>query len=156
MGCVGSKNQGEEAPPKKEPKKDDRPNKPKDDGKKAENGKDEPKENGHKPDGSDKPGDGSDDDKNKAQEEKVDPISPGDVEEFYKFGKEIGKYVHGVALSLFYSALLCLCSIGSIFRMYALLGVAFRSSTRPQRGQRERNTPLSGSRRMRRAWTLSF
>jgi calcium/calmodulin-dependent protein kinase I len=91
MGCVGSKNQGEEAPPKKEPKKDDRPNKPKDDGKKAENGKDEPKENGHKPDGSDKPGDGSDDDKNKAQEEKVDPISPGDVEEFYKFGKEIGK-----------------------------------------------------------------
>lgn len=62
-----------------------------DDSSKPENGDGEqPKENGHS-----KPGDEDSDSekKPKAKEEKIDPITPGDVEEFYKFGKEIGKYV---------------------------------------------------------------
>lgn len=60
-----------------------------DDSSKPENGDGEqPKENGHS-----KPGDEDSDSekKPKAKEEKIDPITPGDVEEFYKFGKEIGK-----------------------------------------------------------------
>jgi len=90
MGCVGSKGQGEEPKPKVEKPKAEA-------AKPAENGKEEPKENGNKADGGkkgeDKPGDGSDDDKKKddSDKEKVNPISPGDVETFYKFGKEIGK-----------------------------------------------------------------
>lgn len=90
MGCVGSKGQGEEPKPKADKPKAEA-------AKPAENGKEEPKENGHKADGGkkgeDKPGDGSDDDKKKdeSDKEKVNPISPGDVETFYKFGKEIGK-----------------------------------------------------------------
>lgn len=100
MGCVGSKGQGEEPKPKADKPKAEA-------AKPAENGKEEPKENGHKADGGkkgeDKPGDGSDDDKKKdeSDKEKVNPISPGDVETFYKFGKEIGKYVLHLRLSLY-------------------------------------------------------
>jgi hypothetical protein len=112
MGCAGSKGQGEDAgaKPKNDPKPDDK--------KASENGKeDHTKENGHKASeakkgGDDKPGDGSDDEKNKeAEKEKVNPISPGDVETFYKFGKEIGKYVLSASppFSMFLVCLL-LCS----------------------------------------------
>jgi calcium/calmodulin-dependent protein kinase I len=73
MGCLGSKNAGVEEPgPKKKPES---PKKSPD------------KSPDTKPSDADRDNNG---DKTKKKEEQ-NPITPGDVEEFYKFGKEIGK-----------------------------------------------------------------
>ncbi len=94
---MGSKAAGVEepakAPPKEEPKKEEKSVAINEPAKKAD--KEEAKENGGPKDKVDKPdGGNSDDDASKAKpkkQEMANPITPGDVEEFYKFGKEIGK-----------------------------------------------------------------
>jgi len=80
MGCLNSKEAGENPKPPKEAEPREAQNGHKGEAKRGGD-KSKPKPNG---DG------GSDDNQN---DEKANPISPGDVEDFYKFGKEIGKYV---------------------------------------------------------------